>query len=390
MKSNDMTPERKKTVITIGFYLVVAVLIASFFCSCQKDDDEELVPLTEHVLFVYIGGDNNLSSEAYQKITAMQKGWDGNVSRKIVIYTDPENDTPSLIEITRENGQNTQKVIRRYEEENSANSNTLEKAIREVKSLYPSLSYGLLVFSHASGWLPKGTLKNPKSLIIDGTDEMELTDFASAIPDKAFDYIVLEMCFSTGIEVAYELKDKANYILASSAEIVSPGFTNIYAVAINDLLNKDLKSFAMKVHNHIEQKQGDYRSSTLSIIKTSALPTLASYIKQYCDFNRNIKVNEIQRFDRLRYRLFFDFGDYYSRLLETDSQKQELEWLINGCIVWKAATSRFMPNSEGFDIKEHSGMTTYIIQKEFPVMNEIYRDLSWTKATGYRNIIGWN
>lgn len=381
MKSNNMTSERKKTIVSIVLCFLTASLIASFFCSCQKDDEEEYIPPVEHVLFVYMGGDNDLSSETYQKIEAIQKGWDGNPARKIVIYSDPRDNVPLLVEIVKENGQNVQKVIRRYEEENSASSKTMERAIREIKNLYPAPSYGLLIFSHASGWLPKGMLKQPKSIMIDGKDEMELADFATAIPDKAFDYIVLETCFSAGIEVVYELRDKTAFILASSAEIVSPGFTDVYPEAVSDLLKKDLESFATKVHSHIEQKQGDRQSSTLSIINTSRLDALASFVKQNCDLSKEVQINDIQKFDRYAYRLFFDFRDYYSRLLETEGQRQELDRLINDCVVWKAATKRFMPNTNGFNIKEHSGMTAYILQEKFPVLNEAYSRTGWPEAT---------
>lgn len=375
-----MTEERKKTIRSIAFCFIALILTAFIFGSCQNDDEEEYVPPVEHVLFVYMGGDNNLSDETYQKIEAIRKGWDGDVRRKIVIYNDSQKDTPSLIEIVRGNGQNTQKVIRQYEEENSANGETLKRVISEVKSLYPAPSYGMLIFSHASGWLPESTLLKPKSIITDGKNEMELVDFAAAIPDKRFDYIVLEACFSAGIEVMYALKDKTDYILASSAEMVSPGFTNVYPEAINDLLEKDLQSFAMKAHKHIEQKQGDWQSSTLSVIKTSGMTALASFVKENCDFSMNVELSDIQKFDRYSYRLFFDFKDYYSRLLETEEQKRELGELIENCVVWKASTERFMPHSNGFVIKEHSGMTSYIMQERFPVISEAYMETAWAKA----------
>lgn len=86
-----------------------------------------------------------------------------------------------------------------------------------------SPSYGFIVFSHASGWLPQGTLTSPLSIIMDKKQEMELSDFAQAIPDKTFNYIIFEAYFMSRIEVAYELKKKSDYILASLAEILSPG-----------------------------------------------------------------------------------------------------------------------------------------------------------------------
>lgn len=52
--------------------------------------------------------------------------------------------------------------------------------------------------------------------------EMELEEFAAAIPDGQLDFIVFEACLMAGVEVAYVLRGKTDYILSSAAEIVSP------------------------------------------------------------------------------------------------------------------------------------------------------------------------
>jgi hypothetical protein len=119
--------------------------------------------------------------------------------------------------------------------------------IARAKALYPDAKFNLLVFSHASGWLPGNSLYTPKfasdmdtkSIFADNGQQMELMDFATAIPVKAFEYIIFETCSMAGIEVVFQLRDKADYILASSAEIVSPGFTGIYPQYINELAYGD-------------------------------------------------------------------------------------------------------------------------------------------------------
>ncbi len=57
---------------------------------------------------------------------------------------------------------------------------------------------------------------------------MEISDFAAALGDCHFDFIVFEACFMAGVEVAWELREKTDYVVASAAEILSPGFTDIY------------------------------------------------------------------------------------------------------------------------------------------------------------------
>jgi hypothetical protein len=279
----------------------------------------------------------------------------------------------------------TETVVKTYEESSSADPAVFASVINEVKAAYPAHSYGLILFSHASGWLPKATLTSPRSIIIDQRDEMELIDFAAAIPDHTFDFIVLEACFTAGIEMAYELKDKTNYILASSAEILSPGFSDIYADVVADIFSStaNLNAFARKAFEYFDSQSGEYRSATFSIIRTDKLQALAEWVKNAgVDLSENI-IGSVQHFDRYSYHLFFDFFDSYRQTL-TAAQSAELERLIGECVVYRVATPWFMPQSSGFEIRTHSGLTTYIRQARFPFLNSEYSKLAWTKAISSR------
>ena len=71
-------------------------------------------------------------------------------------------------------------------------------------------------------------------------------------------------------------------IMASSAPVVSPGFTPIYAGSISCLLeeNADLQRFAENYFHYWNLMEGDKRSATISIIKTAGLSNLANLIRQ--------------------------------------------------------------------------------------------------------------
>lgn len=334
-------------------------------------------------LLVYLAGDNNLSYETDEKIESMVKGWSGE-GGNLIIYQDKSNTVPQLLEVYRDNGVNYTQVIQTYEEENSADPTVLARIVGEVVRLYPADSYGLIFFSHASGWLPSATLTAPRSMGMDGDTEMELLDFAEALPGHVFDFIILETCFSAGIELAYELRDKTDYILGSSAEIVSPGFREIYARYMDYLFKQeaDLTGFARKAFEWVSAQSGVFQSGTLSLIRTASLPVLADWLSVHIqDLDISEQVDDIQHFDRYSYRLFFDMEDYYSRLVK-ESDRETLSGLIGDCIVYKAATPYFMYSSsyQGFVIDQHSGFTTYILQDEFPYLNEQYQEMSWYKA----------
>lgn len=121
-------------------------------------------------------------------------------------------------------------TVREYGAENSASAETFARVLREVAAEYPADSYGLIFFSRTpvagcrlalcrtrrpdpvrSGWTT-GTRDAPKWIL----------PSLAAIPGGMFDHC-FETCLTAGVEVAYELRGKSDYMLASSAEIISPG-----------------------------------------------------------------------------------------------------------------------------------------------------------------------
>ena len=61
----------------------MTLFLGIFFSSCAKDGDNEVLPIsTKQVILLYLGGDNNLSSETYQKTEAIRKGCQGGFDIK--------------------------------------------------------------------------------------------------------------------------------------------------------------------------------------------------------------------------------------------------------------------------------------------------------------------
>lgn len=349
------------------------------FVSCNSDNDSDKNTY-ERTVIVYLGRDNNLTNPYEDKITSMLQGWNGKHGN-LIIYQDTAAGNSGLMDVYQEKGENKTRTIREYSNENSADPAVFSRVLNDAMKLYPADSYGLIIFSHASGWLPESTLTSPRSIIKDNKMEMDLIDMAAAIPKGSFDFILFEACFTAGIEVAYELKDKTQYIIASSAEISSPGFREIYASSMNYLFEKEpkLEAFTRAIFNLMNESDAYYKSATSSLIKTEKLHDLAVFLRKHIDKEKaaSINVYDIQHFDRYSYRLFFDFEDYFSRILEDGASVQELKALLDECVPYKDATPSFLPDWNGFEINHHSGLTTYIAQKRFPYLNEAYKKLTW-------------
>ena len=371
--------------------LILSLLLLS---ACEKEDEPVPGPQTaEHSVMVWLAGDNNLYSEVPHKLSALAEGFRNAApfDCRLLVYADRRGNYPQLIEITPDGNQT---VLETYPAQNSASPETFSRFLNYMKETAPAKRYGLIVFSHATGWLPQGALENPsleekplsRTVFDDNGEQMTLAELADALPaDVKFDYIVFENCFMGGAEVAYALRDKADRLLVSSAEILSPGFEEIYSSSLYRLFapTPDLSGFAADYYNYRNAKSGNHRSATVSVINTSAMPALTALASEIISGTSPLdeeKLKTMQRFNRHDYTLFFDLEEYLCEL--APDRAKEIRTAISEAVEYAAATADFMPTYDhGFHIARHCGLTVYVPQTRFPALNTAYTETVWYKAS---------
>lgn len=340
---------------------------------CQSENMEYL-SLSPRTVLIYMGGDNNLTTETDAKISALSSGWNHPESR-LIIYQD--NGIGSrLLEVI---GQGRVNTIRTYQEENSASMETLRRVVGETMSLYPADSYGLLVFSHGTGWLPAGLYSHPRSVVTDDKNEMEITEFSEALNGYYFDFIIFEACLMAGVEVAWELRDKTSYIVASAAEILSPGFTDIYA-ELRDCLflqEPDLINFARKYYDHYNEKRGKERSATVSVIYTGRMMELADAARPILENRNTVDPASVGYFDgsHMNTYLYSDLADYLRLKSNSLSEYTLFERELEKTVTFSASTPSFL----GRQLTAHSGLSVYIPRPSYPELNLAYQQTGWCK-----------
>lgn len=372
---------------------ILLILSLFFLSACKEDEPVPDTPVSKRTVMVWLAGDNNLYSEVPHKLSALAEGFrNAAVSDcRLLVYADRRGNYPQLIEIMPDGNQT---VIETYPAHNSASPETFGRFIRYMMTSAPAERYGLIVFSHATGWLPHGALENPtleektlsRTVFDDNGEQMTLAELADALPNEVrFDYIVFENCFMGGAEVAYALRDKADKLLVSSAEILSPGFEEIYSSSLYRLFapTPDLSGFAADYYNYRNAKSGNHRSATVSVINTSAMPQLASLVSEIIGGSTLLdeeKLKTMQRFNRHDYTLFFDLEEYLCEL--APDRATEIRTAISEAVEYAAATADFMPTYDhGFHIARHCGLTVYIPQTRFPALNAAYTETAWYRAT---------
>lgn len=165
-------------------YIVIFLLSLLSFVACDKE--EVVIPTTApRTVLIYFAGDNSLSGYVSQNLRAIKKGIerDGLNNGNLLIYTDKQNEAPQLFQLKVEADTIRQIVLETYDSnQNSASTETLTQIIDKVQKEYPADSYGLVLWSHGTGWLPSDIYSYLRSFGQDGKNNfMEINDLASAL-----------------------------------------------------------------------------------------------------------------------------------------------------------------------------------------------------------------
>lgn len=384
-----------------GIILAIMVLLAA----CNKT--ETVYPEGDRTVLFYLAGDNNLSDDGYNNLRSLREGMKG-VAGRVVIYFDPAGSAPCLMTIKGSDSP-VLDTVAFYEEEDSADPAVLQRVIGEMKLRYPSDSYGLILWSHGMGWFPVGysfpgstsyrradvpyiptKYFGQDTTLAEGRGDsyMEIADLAAALTGH-FDFIMFDACFMASVEVLYELRDKADYFIASPAEIISDGFPYEAAAPYFWGGEEDLKQVCREYYNYYANHPNvvygeEWQSGMLALVKASELGALAQAAHQAVGAVGESGVGSVWRYPLLAFGLpdvFYDLGDYVN-VMGTEEDKAAFREQLARTVVYKVATPKMFGEEVPSD--RYSGLSCYIPQSRWQDMNDFYSTLEWAQTVyGY-------
>lgn len=381
-------------IICLGFCSILS------FISCA--DSDTIKKDIERTVLVYMAADNNLSSFGNTNIQLMLQGMK-NVEGRLVIYLDPSNDVPRLMVIEGNSAPKLDTLVT-YSEENSASPEVLRRTIQDVRNLYPSNSYGLILWSHGMGWLPEkynfhrsysaglvrytnlptkyfGQDTHPG----DGAMEsfMETDELMAGISGH-FNFIMFDACFMGAVEVLYGLRDYADYFIASPAEILANGFPYDKIVPWLWGDEEDLKRVCAEYFNYYntypDPNNAGWNSATVALVKSSELQHLVELTSNIVGENKCVASTDVWRYPLSKSSLpnvFYDLGDYINTYGD-ESQQSAYKQQLEKTVVFKAATPTFFGQTIPTD--KFRGLSVYIPQTRWDDMNQIYYQLEWART----------
>lgn len=368
--------------------ILCLLIICLGFANCSNDDIPEPTPV--RTILVYIMANNSLNSYATKNIESMidavtQGDLNGG---NLIVFHAARGAEPELLQIKKENGVANKFHIKEYTSLDPTDPVVMKQVLQDMISLYPANSYGLILWSHGTSWLPSEYKTMSKAFGQHGSNWMEIDELAQGIPDDLFDFILFDACYMASVECAYELRNKTDYILASPTETMGDGWP--YAEMVPQLFvnNLRLETICQTFYNYYNQLSGYYRTATVSLTQTSELENLANIVHEILENKTEIELISTDRsqMQRLEYLpnsngMLYDFSDFI-RQLATDEQYARFTACLHNVVQYEAhtPTAFFAKPNNSYTIDHCCGLTSFVPQAESELYNWYKAHVSWYKA----------
>lgn len=310
----------------------LAVAMSAVFVSCGDDDGSGPTPPPvtgpSRTVIAYMVATNSLNGaddddilQMRQAVTAGALGDNGH----LLIYRAAIGTAPKLAVMDADG---TTRVLREYgaaggpDGVNSLDPDFMRSVIADAMAMSPSDEYGLILWSHSTGWRGIDTAVKSVTGRSFGDDYgrmltiPQLADVFTGLPRLLFIYF--DSCFMGNVETLYELRHATDWVIASPAETPFDGapyhlsLASLYAPVPDGLDGCARAAFDY----YMSQSSAVHRSSTMAVYRMSGLDALADAVAGSLSATSPLlSVDALQQYGFPRAYAyfpdtFFDLGDY--------------------------------------------------------------------------------
>ena len=376
-------------------FLFCALAMALTLFSCKKAETEEIVVVKRpKTVLLYMVANNNLSYDAENSISRLQNGYIPAEEGNLLVYKHCAGMDPVLLHIKKgEEGTVVADTAYRFPPRVSATKSALTQALNVTQALFPADSYGLILWSHGTGWIPPLASSSSaaqevsgsapqRTFGLDGKVELEIRDLAQAIPYK-LSFMLMDACFMGGIETAYEVKDSVDYYIGSPAEILTESFP--YHKIMQHIFKStpDYAAVCKEYYDYYNAKTGSERSATVALMDCSKLAEVAEVAKrvfdQYGESIASLDLSLLQPYFRgSSSKYFYDLKDLVDAIADA-SLSAEFAAALERAVPYKASTPYFIE----LPIRSFCGVSTYVPGNPADTkLADYYKQYKWNQATG--------
>lgn len=377
-------------------YLLALTLTLLMATACESDEPKPVpeppVPVSRTVL-VYMVADNSLGQTGYdvadlKEMIAAADAGGLNGGRLLVYYNciqtdantpgtnEDNNIPPRLLEIKPEKAE----VLKTYPDDVSIYSvdpERISEVMADLKTYAPAGDYGLVMWSHANGWLgtdPNGNTDRYRAFGEDRGYHISLPSLRKALEGNKFSFIYFDCCEMGNVESIYEFKDIAPVIAAAPTELPSPGMPYDITIPYFFLSTPDVVGAARSTYEWYADSR-DWPWCQLAVYDTTALDRLAAESRAVAQASglTAADLSQLQKYAKGSRCYSYDMKDYYTLM----GAPQSWHDAFNDVVMW-SGTTRYSVNDIYMGSYCGLGSAAPVTAADFTYRG--YNDLQWYKA----------
>ncbi len=407
----------------VDFFLLFLLLPLLFSCGGSSDEEWGLPTILEitppieegsvarRSCLVYIVADNDLKSYAQDDLDEMLAGAVGVPADCYMLAYVDDYDSPRIQRFFNKNGVGASETLYTFDREMaSCDTADMRKVLEWVQSYCPAEKMDLIMWSHATGWLFDNG--RPPSLYSFGDDWVrgendirrmnveELAALLLKVPQKP-ERLFFDACFMQCVESAYALRNSADWIIASPAEIPAAGapYDKILSLLFDESVGLQAIMEAYKA-----AYTGSGTGVVLSAVRCSQMESLAAVAADAVVGHLSSSMRP--QYDGLfaylpggkwgysqKFPNYYDVNSVMLKYLPYDKYKA-LKEVLDSAVPYRAASDMWVSGVIGRSIylsSSWSGISMYLPKDAalFPNnFNEDFTYCEWYEVAGWREA-GW-
>lgn len=419
---------------------VATLLLAGWLLgSCCHHGEE---PATaDRTVLMYMSANNDLYYDALRDIRNILSSCDRDVLGKgqlLVFFSGP---TDPKITGSNPGGQRLWRIkpskdlkkqladtvlLQAYNFDNPLEPDAMRQVMDDAVRLAPATHYGLIVWSHSTGWLPKnlemttGDARQraaktdqlrtkwfgaePKKSNGNEFNHMDFSELADVMEPYGWEFLIGDACLCSSVELAYDLRHAVGYLVGSPTEVLTEGFPYKRILPLLYGKRSALEVSQSVAACFIDFFENDYYFNgrpcpyaTIAVTDLSEMEALASATRPLmAKMNKNsLSVQDVQVYDGRANTMFFDFDSFVRENLDSpddDPDYRLFKAQLQKTVPYSGHTEAFYSTASGsgrvIRVNDYCGLATYVPRQGVKdeligQCNQAWPATAWAQAIGF-------
>jgi len=413
IQGGDLLLKNRKLILSLVLLLFVASIIMIGAIGCGDDNSDRSVfdiietgtptptpsATKSWTFLVYMAADNNLEDSGLDNIDWMEQAGSTDKVNIVVQFDrngqyDPRLDWTGCrryyINYGTNEGTIDSTLIQDMGDVDTGDYNQFTDFVKWGMANYPAERYAVVLWNHGSGW--RNRAASVRGICWDDTSDNHITEAQMRLAlselysyyGKKIQLVAMDACVMGNMEVAYDVKDYANYLTFS--QINEPGSGYPYNTILTDLITYPTMTEA-ELASTIVTRYGEYYTTTgqtvtQSAVNLSQMDALVTAVNNFSTTAQAVMTNERANFIAARtntVEISSDNPDYKDLYEYMDN----VQALTNDATVQAAAASVKTAHANAVVAKTDVNLTTHGLSIWLPTDQEYASYIDTYRALAY-------